>query len=716
MSYNNPLIYGKNETERVVNIEIEDDIAYIYIQKEDGSIEVKLENNYFWLLAHHQLNENFTRLDGDLHYKYAASYTTREDFERARRNYSKDDTYSVYNDKEAFMLYSGYTYFKGLKHNEIKILAFDIETTGLKHDKDSKVLIISNTFRDEKGNLERKLFAYDEFSSDKEMFDSWCSWVRQKNPSVMLGHNIYGFDLPYMDFCASKAGTSISLGRNSETIKFNFYESKFRKDGSQSYSYKKCFIKGVEILDTMFLSIKYDTGRKYESYGLKQIIAYEGLEVQNRVFYDASQIRFNYRNKEEWKKIKAYAEFDADDALALYDLMVPSFFYMTQSIPKSFQEVICTASGSQLNAIMVRAYLQDVHSLPKASPPAEYEGAISFGKPGIYRNVFKVDAVSLYPSIMIQYEVFDREKDPKGYFKQLVETFTRQRIEHKQLAKTDKYYDDLQNSEKIFINSAYGFLGAVGLLFNSPNNAAFITEKGREVLNKSIKWAEDKKFVVANGDTDSVSISKSDQTSFSYEERAELLMDLNSNFPSRIKFEADGYFECFVVLKAKNYILYSDNKIKNKGSALKSSKTEIALKEFLNEIILAVIKETNNYTEIFNKYVKEIMDVKDIKRWASKKTITEKVQTSERANETKVMDAIAGSDYQESDKVYVFFKNDDSLCLIENFTNDYNKEKLLKKLFKTAQIFANILNIDELFLDYSLKRNKVKLQELMTNE
>src|ERR1035437_2153251 len=120
--------------------------------------------------------------------------------------------------------------------------------------------------------------------------------------------------------------------------------SKFRKDQSQFLDYNKCYIFGREIIDTYFLSIKFDVvQKKYESYGLKPIIKAEGLEIEGRQFYDASLIRKNYTIPEEWEKIKDYALHDADDALSLWDLQGPSSFYMCNTIPKSLQELTCGA-------------------------------------------------------------------------------------------------------------------------------------------------------------------------------------------------------------------------------------------------------------------------------------------------------------------------------------------------------------------------------------
>jgi DNA polymerase elongation subunit (family B) len=299
----------------------------------------------------------------------------------------------------------GYTYFKGLSPSEVSILSFDIETTTLNpEDDNAKVLLISLTFRNHKGELTKDLFAFDEYSTQGEMISTFCKRVRELNPSILIGHNILGFDFQYLRKISEKEGLELILGRNDSAAKFDNYESQFRKESNQFIKYNKIHVYGREIIDTLFLSIKHDiASRKYNSYGLKNIIKQEGLEKENRTFYDASLIRHNYTNKIEWIKIKEYCRDDSDDALALYDLMIRPFFYMTQSIPKSFQSVIESASGSQLNSMMIRSYLQEAHSIPKAHTQEVFEGAISIGNPGIFTNVFKIDVSSLYPSIILEY-------------------------------------------------------------------------------------------------------------------------------------------------------------------------------------------------------------------------------------------------------------------------------------------------------------------------
>jgi hypothetical protein len=218
-------------------------------------------------------------------------------------------------------------------------------------------------------------------------------------------------------------------------------------------------------------------------------------------------------------------------------------------------------------------------------------------------------------------------------------------------------------------------------------------------------------FILGPVDTDSISMSKKDMSPFSKEEQKQLLDEINSMMPEKIQYEHDGYFSVCIVLKAKNYILWEGpgTKPKYKGSALKSSKIEPALSQFMKDIIQTILDDKHEYEKIYNDYVIEILNVKDIKRWAGKKTLTDKVLNPQRTNEQKVLDAIQGSEYVEGAKIYTYFKSDNSLSLIENFDGDYNKDKLLEKLFKTSKVFDNIIDTEAVFKNYKLKKNKKEL-------
>ena len=111
---------------------------------------------------------------------------------------------------------------------------------------------------------------------------------------------------------------------------------------------------------------------------------------------------------------------------------------------------------------------------------------------------------------MIVNKVYDKDKDPKQHFFDMVNYFTEERLRNKATARDtgDRYYKDLEQAQKIVINSAYGMLGAGGLNFNSPKKAAYVTEVGRDILTKGMEWVKGRGYELVNVDTDSFSYSK----------------------------------------------------------------------------------------------------------------------------------------------------------------------------------------------------------------
>lgn len=216
-------------------------------------------------------------------------------------------------------------------------------------------------------------------------------------------------------------------------------------------------------------------------------------------------------------------------------------------------------------------------------------------------------------------------------------------------------------------------------------------------------------FQIVNADTDSISFCKPDLSFLSVEERKALVKEINDISPEFMDWADDGYYKKVVILRAKNYILQKeDGKITYKGSAIKDQKKEPALREFMKAIIDEILNETYDYLSVYNRYMQEILNMQDISRWCSKKTITPSVLNAKRKQEQDVLDAIKGTEYVEGDKVYVFFKKDKSLCLKEKFGEDYSKKHLLKRLHDTAKIFKNIIDVTQ-FTNYSLVK---KLKEL----
>lgn len=748
------IIYGKNTTERIVAAEVHDNQVAFFIEKDDG-VEIKWEPNVFWTLANRRVDETWQRMAGNLHYKWAKTYESEQAWRDGHSSINRryNDIYTAWQPIENCMLVKGFTYFKGMEPKDVSILSWDLETTGLRHNKDSDILIIANTYR--KGDKQvQKLFARDEYNSTKEMIEDWCNWVRIMDPSIMLAYNGNGFDWPYLQYVATMNNADLNLGRDGSPVQFKNRESKFRKDGSQFIHYHKVHIYGRENIDGMFLAIRHDIQRKYPSYRLKDIVEYEGLTKENRSFINFDDYTPNqlYRDPEMWKEFKKYANEDTEDSLKLFDIHIPAQFYATQSIAKPFQTVTESATGSQVNSIMVRAYMEQFHSIPKGEEESAYEGAISAGMPGIYNNVKKLDVASLYPSIMLQYKTYDTQKDPLNIFFGMLEYFRNERLKNKKLAEEtgEEYYEGLQQAQKVMINSAYGFMGTKGLNFNSPKNAALVTKYGRDILQEGVQWACGFKMVrvvdhivnkgkpheeikykwlpeyqvkgckplgngyqIVNCDTDSFSYIGGSNTI------EQDMNELNALYPDLIHWEPDGEFDKMIVFRAKNYVMKTGQKIKTKGQSIKATTKEKALKGFIDEWVNNILMYDEYCEElqeklltIYKKYANMILKVEDITQWTVKKTVTDKVLKPQRENEAKVRRAIGDKYVAEGDKIRCFFLPNGEMSLEENFTGSYSKATLLSKLYKTACVFETVVDI-KAFPKYTNKGPRMKLAEEM---
>lgn len=496
--YSNKLIFGKNQLERIVSIEPVGDTVFIFQELQDGTIKKIILPASYWFITNNKISSKQKSLNGNQYYKYIGEFNNEEEFDSVRKIlYQKRiDYYSIYDKKEQNLIRQGITYYKAMKPNEVSILSFDIESDGLKHTNKSEIYIITNTYRSPTGEIIRHSFNLDEYESQKDMLEDWCLFVREMDPSLIVGHNIYGYDFGYIRHVANLNGVELNLGRDGSPIRFNEKTTAFRKDGSQSYDYHNCYIFGREIIDTFFLSMKFDFAREFESYGLKPIVKHLGMEKADRTFIDASKIKQYFYDRHEnpkmWELTKQYAIEDSDDALKLFDHMFPATFYFAQSIPKTPQQINNSATGSQINSFLVRGYLQDNYSIPKATELTEHvQGGISFAVPNIYRNLLKVDLKSCYPSQVLRFKLYDSEKDPLQFFYKMVYHFTYERFDLKKKFKetNDKYYYEREQASKIFINSAYGLCNTPGLNFNSPRIAAKITEESRKIIDFALKWA-----------------------------------------------------------------------------------------------------------------------------------------------------------------------------------------------------------------------------------
>lgn len=220
-------------------------------------------------------------------------------------------------------------------------------------------------------------------------------------------------------------------------------------------------------------------------------------------------------------------------------------------------------------------------------------------------------------------------------------------------------------------------------------------------------------FKLVCADTDSFTICKPTGEQFSNIEIDLLTNQLNALYPEHIDWEFEFNSPKMIVLKAKNYIIVDSNgKKKIKGSALKSSTLEPKIKQMIQDMLDMLLEDKQKeMVNIYHEHIRTIRDgITDIKPWAKKLTLSPKTFDSERLNETKIVEAIKGTEYKSGDRIYIYTTSENTLKLAEKFEGDYDIDTYIQKLFKATMRFETVLPVKELFLNYSLKKNKKLLE------
>jgi len=176
-----------------------------------------------------------------------------------------------------------------------------------------------------------------------------------------------------------------------------------------------------------------------------------------------------------------------------------------------------------------------------------------------------------------------------------------------------------QNALKLTANSIYGCLGSPISRFCNFEMAAFITAKGRELLNETKIVAEKMNMRVIYGDTDSIMIhtkypGKNEYYSRAIEDSKALVEKVNSKYKN-IEIETEKAFKKLLLYTKKKYsaLVFDMN-----GSHIETKGLDIVRRDFclassdLNRSILNIIlqdKEVySNAADVTNPFLNEAVE------------------------------------------------------------------------------------------------------------
>ncbi|MEM4588260.1 MAG: DNA-directed DNA polymerase [Nanopusillaceae archaeon] len=461
--------------------------------------------------------------------------------------------------------------------------------------------------------------------NEYELFEKFNELIKNLDPDVIVGYNSHNFDLNYLYERCKKINFNFNFGWDERGIILT-------KKREEDKRYK---ISGIQHVDLfIFLSNIFSGQLKSETLSLdsvaKEVLGYGKEEM------DLEKIRSALKQK-DFSDIIKYNRRDIELTYKLYKYFEPILLELSKITGQSLYETSLSTYGTLVENYLIKKSREFNEIVPNRPKPEEinerskktYTGAFVLEpEPGFYKNIAVFDFRSLYPSIIIVYnispdtinceheecrqnliEIETSEgkskvwfcKNRRGYIPTILDEIFRERAKLKkklkELSPSSKEYkaiDAKQYALKILMNSMYGYLGFPASRWYCINCAAAITAYGREFIKKTIEYLEKKNFRVIYGDTDSIFAILNSK------EDLKIIEEINSILPKPMELEIENFYVSGIFVgkrgerrgaKKKYALLAEDNTIKLRGfEAVRRDWSELS-KKVQEDVIKLALKE-----------------------------------------------------------------------------------------------------------------------------
>jgi DNA polymerase, archaea type len=594
----NKLLFGSDPTARIVAIELgETGTVKVYRRGKNGetTCEVDEFRPFVWTdadVADLGLT-NAEKLKGDLKYDWLVTTESwkelialRNGLKKAGRNF-----FALSDPVQHYLTHTGRTLFKQLPFEELKrmqieVLSFsggDLEAAADDHL--TSIAVSDNSGWEELIEVDPRAIEESERVAIKRL----TTLVQERDPDVIEGHNLFKFDLPFLVARARKAKTKLDWGRSGGFLRSRPSRLQIAE---KTIDYPKFTVEGRHFVDAFLLAQFYDVGmRSLTGFERSDVAQHFGLtNITDISQLSGKELQRAWRDDPARYRERALCAVRETRALA--ELLSPSYFIQAQIFPYNYQDVIVRGNATRINALFLREYFRQRHSVPELPMVRGFEGGYTdIFFTGVARNVWHCDIASLYPSIMLQFDCFP-QTDQLQIFRHLLTDLRTFRLETKAKMRAEKdpaqqrHLHALQNTFKILINSFYGYLGFAQGHFADFEAAARVTQIGRDLLKKMIDWLKAEGAQVIEVDTDGIYFVPPENS-----DTEKLRESLGKELPSGIEVEFDEQFEAMFSYKAKNYaLLTSEGEVVIKGGALKSRGLEKFQRVFLEEMIKLIME------------------------------------------------------------------------------------------------------------------------------
>ncbi|WP_297070969.1 DNA polymerase domain-containing protein [Thermococcus sp.] len=398
---------------------------------------------------------------------------------------------------------------------ELKLLAFDIETFYHEGDEFGSGPVLMISYADEEGarviTWKRVDLPYvDVVSTEKEMIKRFLRVVKEKDPDVLITYNGDNFDFAYLKKRCEKLGINFVLGRDGTEPRIQRMGDRFAVE-----------VKGRVHFD-LYPVIRHTVN--LPTYTLEAV--YEAIFGKPKEKVYAEEIAASWESGEGLERVVRYSMEDAKVTFELGREFLPMEAQLSRLVGQGLWDVSRSSTGNLVEWFLLRAAYRRNELAPNKPSGRELErrrggyagGYVKEPEKGLWENIAYLDYKALYPSIIITHNVspdtLNREgcreynqapqvghrfcKDFPGFIPSLLGNLLdeRQKIKKRMKATIDpiekKLLDYRQRAIKILANSYYGYYGYAKARWYCRECAESVTAWGRQYIEMSIREIEEK--------------------------------------------------------------------------------------------------------------------------------------------------------------------------------------------------------------------------------
>ena len=520
-----------------------------YIGYEDGE-RVQYQEVFSPVLYAQSNNKTeFKTLDG--RYAQEIQFSSVKDAREFIEKYKGVENFKIYgNDRFLYQYISSKFPEEEIQYDtsQLKIYTIDIETSsenGFPNIADTSEEILCLTVKDfttkklivwgtREYENSRDDVEYRVFWKEDEMLKNFLAWWAENTPDILTGWNVKLFDVPYICRRIDRVLSTKYMKSLSPWNKVNEREVEIKGRNHIYYD-----VIGVSVLDYLDLYQKF-TYTNQESYRLDHIAS---VELGQQKLDHSEFETFKDFYTQNWQKFVDYNIIDVELVDRLEDKMklIELALTMAYDAKVNFEDVYYQVR--MWDSIIYNDLTRKNIVVPpneRHDKDSKYAGAyVKEPVPGLYDWVVSFDLNSLYPHLIMQYNIspetllptkhptatVDRilkkdisidgeycvcangaqyRKDIQGFLPKLMQKMYDDRVLYKkkmlvakqeneknpspELVKEISRCNNIQMAKKIQLNSAYGAIGNQYFRYFKLANAEAITLSGQV----SIRWIEDK--------------------------------------------------------------------------------------------------------------------------------------------------------------------------------------------------------------------------------